>query len=164
MIARDLAGRPGPRARQRTDTRELENNILWRQLHAGEDAPDHLQKVIDLLVGAAYFIGIVHRDVRRPDQHVVVQRKDQHNAPIFILEKELMVANGLSQFLMADDKMGAFRPADIPAREAQLAVRKIDPRAGGVDDQLRLHIVCIVGDLVAEDDGIFTAPDHADII
>ncbi len=65
---------------------------------------------------------------------------------------------------MLDDDMRPFGAANVVCGQAKLAVGHVDPRASRVDDQLRAHIVGLIGQFVAQDERIFMPADHADVI
>ena len=42
---------------------------------------------------------------------------------------------------MIENEVGAFRPANEMSRKSEAAIRKIDPRTGGVNHQMRFNFV-----------------------
>ncbi len=100
-----------------------------------------LDEIIHFLVGAADGIRVVDGDVGGADHDLVEKREDEHDAAILVLEEELVVADGLAQFGIVQDQVRAFGRADVMGLQAQVRLECVDPRPGGVDDQLRLDVV-----------------------
>ena len=46
---------------------------------------------------------------------MVVQREDQYDTTILVLEKEFVIANGLAQFIMPDYQVRTLCATDKPA-------------------------------------------------
>src|SRR5689334_24965150 len=102
--------------------------------------------------------------IRRSNQDSVVQRKDQHDPSIFVFKEEFILTDRPTKLVVFHDNMGTLGAADKTRRQAQFLVCEIDPWSRGVDDELRVDIVCLIRELIAQENRVFTAADHADVI
>ncbi len=137
MVATDLTGRRRRAIRQWPDATVLKDDVLASYRQVREDRPQRPQQVVDLLLADGHGVGIVGRNVGCAQQDPLLQRKEQHDASIRRLEKQLVVRAGSVQPVMRQHQVRALRAADPAGWSAQTPVDPVDPRASGVDHQAR---------------------------
>src|SRR5688572_29229415 len=150
--------------RQRTDTGELENDMLTTYMNTRENPRHQTDKIIDLFCGAAGLIGVFDWNIRGANNELVVERENQHNAAIAVFEEKLAFADGPAQFGMLQHQVRAFGPANITAGEAQAGIDGVDPRAGSVDDQARSKVKSRTAQFILQHDFIPADSCERDII
>ena len=121
-------------AGQRADAREPEHDLRAVDHDLGEDMPDQVEEVVDLFFRAHHGLAHVVLEVGRPDEHPTLERVDEHDAAVGVLEEQLATARRRQQLGVVEHDVRPLRAAHEPAGVAECFVGQVGPGARGVDD------------------------------
>ena len=97
--------------RQRPHAREAVDDLRSVDADAGEDVRDELEEVVDLVLGAHGGLAHVVLEVGRADQHAALERVDEHDAAVLVLEEDLASAGRGEQLGVVEHDVRALRAA-----------------------------------------------------
>ncbi len=146
VVARDEARRVVVVAGERTDPREAVHDLRTVQHDARQHVVHQLEEVVDLLLRAHGRLARIRVDVGRSDHHPPLERVDQHDAAVVVLEEQLPAPGRLQQFGVVEHDMRALGAAHVAGGHAEGLVGHVGPWPRRVDHDLRAH-----GELVAAD-------------
>ncbi len=164
VVAGDEPRRQVAVARKRTDAGVAEDDVGAIHRDAGEHVPDQVEEVVDLLLGAHGALPRIRLDVGGADEHAALERVDQHDAPVRVLEEDLVAVGGGEQLRIVEHDVRALGAAHQLGRAPEGAVGQVGPRPRGVHDDVGGDRELLAGLVVAQPHAVGLHADRLDVI
>jgi hypothetical protein len=152
VVARDLSGAGRVARREGTDAAEAVHDLLAPDGDVGEHVADEVEEVVDLLLRAPGGLRGIGREIGRTDHHTSLQRIDQDDAPVGVLEEDLASSGRGDELGVVEHDVRALRTAHEARGLAECLVREVGPGAARVDDRIGLDGEDIAGLAVVQSD------------
>ncbi|CAH0252429.1 hypothetical protein SRABI128_02944 [Microbacterium sp. Bi128] len=164
VVARDEAGGGVVVTGERTDAGEGVDDLRPVDRHGGEDVTDEVEEVLDLVVGAHDRLRRVGVDVGGAHQDAVLERVDEDDATVGVLEEDLATAGGCQQLGVVQHDVRALGAAHELRRQSHRAIGEVGPRSRGVQDDLGRDRELLAGELVAHTHAVLVRADGRDVV
>ena len=150
VVARDEARRRVVVAGQRADAGERVHDVVAGDGDIREHMLDEIEEVVDLVVGAPRRRARVGVDVGGAHQDSILERVDQHDATVGVLEEDLAPTSGLDEVGVIENDVRSLGAAHVSGVAAECVVGEVGPRTTGVHDDLGRHGELFTADTICE--------------
>ena len=164
VVARDEAGLRVVVARQRPHAREAVDDLRAVDVDRWENVRDEVEEVVDLLLGAHRGLPHVVLEVGRADHHAALERVDEHDAAVLVLEEDLPSGCRREQLGVVEHDVRALGAAHERRRAAEVGVREVGPGAGGVDHDVGGDGELLAGEAVAHPHAVGAEADRREVV